>query len=89
MKDKYTKKQDYIKKIEELSKEEQETKKSKAKDIQTIQKEIDNRVIKGDIPLSIIREDCEKISKEYPFLSNKSFVDEKKLIFLLILFLLT
>lgn len=30
-----------------------------------IQKEIDNRVIKGDIPLSIIREDCEKISKEY------------------------
>ena len=41
LKDKYTKKQDYIKKIEELSKEEQETKKSKAKDIQTIQKEID------------------------------------------------
>ena len=41
LKDKYTKKQDYIKKIEELTKEEQETKKSKSKDIQTIQKEID------------------------------------------------
>lgn len=30
-----------------------------------IQKEIDSRVVKGDIPLSIIREDCEKLSKEY------------------------
>lgn len=30
-----------------------------------IQAQIDQRIIVGDVPLSIIKEDCEKISKEY------------------------